>query len=50
MDNQKSNQDRLEDALLTFIERTVQNESADPHEISVLPAMGEVLVKLWGHH
>lgn len=50
MDNQKSNHDRLEEAFITFIERTVQNESADPHEISVLPAMGEVLAKLWGCH
>ncbi len=40
--------ERLEEALLTFIEREAKNTSPEAASISAIPAMAEVLVKLWG--
>ena len=42
--------DRLEDALITFIERTVEKDSPEYYEIEAIPAVADVLCKLWGYH
>lgn len=39
--------DRLEDALLMFIERVVEKATPEPAELAAVPAMAEVLVKMW---
>ena len=46
----KNSQDRLEEALLSYIERTVSKPSPEAEELAVIPAMGQVLAKLWGFH
>lgn len=48
-ERQKDHRDRLEDALLTFIERATSSESPEAAELAAVPAMAEVLIKLWGY-
>ncbi len=39
---------RLEEALLTFIERETKNTSPAAASITAVPAMAEILIRLWG--
>ncbi len=48
-EQQKELQGRLENALLAFIERVTNSSSPEAAEIAAVPAMGEVLIKLWGY-
>ena len=47
-ENDRAPDKRLEDALLGFIERETAKTSPEAASISAVPAMAEVLVRLWG--
>lgn len=47
-ENDRAPDKRLEDALLGFIERETAKTSPEAVSISAVPAMAEVLVRLWG--
>ena len=47
-ENDRTPDKRLEEALLTFIERETAKTSPKAASISAIPAMAEVLVRLWG--
>lgn len=39
---------RLEEALLTFIEREIKSTPPDAASVTAIPAMAEILIRLWG--
>lgn len=47
-DRERTPKDRLVEALLTFIERETKSTPPDAASITAIPAMAEILIRLWG--